>query len=51
MKSEASYRKEIHCLLASSARKLAIIDTCIMSLSAFIVFCLAKLAQAITLAW
>ena len=51
MKSEASYRREIHSLLASNVRALAIIDTAIMLLSAAVVLCLVKLVQAASLAW
>ena len=51
MKSEATYRREIHSLLRSNVRPLAIIDTAIMLLSASVVLCLVKLAQAVLLAW
>ena len=51
MKSEATYRKEIHSLLRSNVRPLAIIDTAIMLLSAAVVLCLMKLVQAVSIAW
>ncbi len=50
-KSEATYRKEIHSLLTSNVRALAIIDTAIVLLSAAVVSCLVKLVQAVLLAW
>ena len=51
MESETVYRKEIHDLLASNVRPLALIDTAIMLLGALAVLCLVKLVQAVLLAW
>jgi len=51
MKSEATYRKEIHSILMSNVRPLAIIDTAIMLLSAVVVLFLVKLVQAVSIAW
>lgn len=51
MKSEATYRKEIHRLLASNVRPLVIIDTAIMMLVVLVSLCLVKFVQAVLLAW
>ena len=51
MKSEATYRREIHSLLASNVRPLAIIDTAITALGVVVVLLLVKLVQAVLLAW
>ena len=51
MKSEATYRKEIHRLLKSNVRPLALIDTGIMLLGALVALCLVKFVQAVLLAW
>ena len=51
MKSEATYRKEIHSLLKANVRLLAIMDTAITVLGVVVVFFLAKLVQAVSLAW
>ena len=51
MKSEATYRREIHSILRSNVRPLALIDTAIMLLGTSVVLCLVKLVQAVLLAW
>ena len=51
MKSEAAHRKEIHSILESNVRPLAIIDTAIMMLGVLVAFWLVKLVQAVLLAW
>ena len=51
MKSEATYRKEIHSLLRSNVRPLAIIDTAIMLLGVLVALCLVKFVQAVLIAW
>lgn len=49
--AELRYRKEIHDLLKSNVKPLALIDAAIMLLSASVVLCLAKFVQAVLLAW
>ena len=51
MESEETYKKEIHDMLDANVRIFALIDTVIMLLSAAVVLCLAKLVQAVSIAW